>query len=90
MLPGGPGTQGNGAASPSSGRLICYLNGQVALDTKTVQGDFTNWTDHHLLFGDEWKDPRTWHGLLDHIAIHSRTVGAKEAAARHKLATGGG
>ena len=71
--------------SYSPGRLTCYLNAQRVLDTDRVQGDFSNWSAQHLLFGDEWRDSRDWAGTLEGIAIHSRVIGAREAAERHKL-----
>jgi len=71
--------------SYSPGRLVCYLEGKRVLDTNAVRGDFRNWSAQHLLFGDEWADRREWAGQLDGVAIHSRVIGAKEAAERHKL-----
>lgn len=72
--------------SYSPGRLVCYLDGRRVLDAGAVRGDFSNWSAQHLLFGDEWRDSRDWAGTLDHVAIHSRVICAKEAAERHKLA----
>ena len=73
--------------SYSPGRLCAYLNGKRVLDTDRVMGNFSNWDEHHLLFGDEYKEARDWAGTLRHIALYSRVVGAAEAAARHRLAT---
>jgi len=72
--------------SYSPGRLTCYLDGRRVLDTDRVQGDFSNWSGQHLLFGDEWRDSRDWAGTLSHVAIHSRVIGAAEATARCSLA----
>ena len=72
----------------SPGKLSCYLNGKSVLQSGRVRGDFSNWSPMHLLFGDEWDGARRWSGKLQGIAIHSRIIGAKEAAARHKLAMG--
>ncbi|MDP6635780.1 MAG: PQQ-binding-like beta-propeller repeat protein [Phycisphaerae bacterium] len=72
----------------SPGKLSCYLNGKSVLQSERVRGDFSNWSPMHLLFGDEWDGQRRWSGKLQGIAVHSRIIGAKEAAARHKLAMG--
>ena len=72
----------------SPGKLSCYLNGKSVLQSERVEGDFSNWLPMHLLFGDEWNGGRRWSGKLQGIAIHARIIGAKEAAARHKLAMG--
>ena len=72
--------------SYSPGRLVGYVNGKRVCDTDAVQGDLRTWTDMHLLFGDEWKDPRPWAGRLEGVAIHSRVIGADEAARRYELA----
>ena len=68
------------------GRLVGYVDGKRVLDTDAVQGDLSNWADMHLLFGDEWQDARLWAGRLEGIAIHSRVIGAEEAAKRYDLA----
>ncbi len=72
----------------SPGKLSCYLNGKSVLQSGRVRGDFSNWSPMHLLFGDEWDGERRWSGNLQGLAIHARIIGAKEAAARHKLAMG--
>ena len=72
----------------SPGKLSCYLNGKSVLQSERVRGDFSNWSPMHLLFGDEWDGNRRWSGKLQGLAIHARFIGAKEAAARHKLAMG--
>jgi len=74
----------------SPGRLSCYLNGKSVLQSERVQGDFSNWSPMHLLFGDEWNGDRRWSGRLQAVAIHARVIGAKEAAVRYKLAVGQG
>lgn len=77
-----PGVAQHLVIAYSPGRLVCYLDGTRVLDTDTVRGDFSNWGPQHLLFGDEWADKRDWAGRLSAVAIHSRVVGAEEAALR--------
>jgi outer membrane protein assembly factor BamB len=84
-----PGRRVHVVVSYSPGRLACYVDGRRVLDTDRVQGDFANWEAMHLLFGDEWQDARQWSGTLSGVAIYSRALGADEAAAHHRLATGG-
>ncbi|HUS59034.1 MAG TPA: LamG-like jellyroll fold domain-containing protein, partial [Planctomycetota bacterium] len=61
------------------GLIVCYLNGKEAASTAAVQGDFTNWEPHRLLFGDEWNGGRDWAGSLEGIAIYSRAIEPPEA-----------
>lgn len=61
------------------GRLIAYLNGRKVYDGDAVGGDFSNWSPHHLLFGNEWQDDRAWHGRIERVVIHNRAI--DEAAA---------
>lgn len=56
------------------GRLVAYLNGRKVVETDQVQGDFSNWTAQQLLLGDEYRDPRDWHGRIEHVAIYSRAL----------------
>ena len=62
------------------GELTCYVNGKQILKTDQVKGDFSNWTAHHLLIGDEWQGQRSWRGALEGIAIYNRTITAAEAS----------
>lgn len=67
------------------GRLLCYVNGRKVLASAAVQGDFSNWSSQHLLFGDEWDGQRDWSGRLEGVAIYSRFVPPDEAALRYRL-----
>ena len=69
----------------TAGRLVCYQNGRAVRIAETVDGDFSNWSPHHLLFGDEWTGQRDWHGRIEGIAIWSRAMGPAEAARRYEL-----
>jgi hypothetical protein len=60
------------------GQTVCYVDGTKVLDSKAVQGDFSNWTPHHLLFGDEWNGQRDWAGTLEGIALYARALEAGE------------
>jgi hypothetical protein len=62
------------------GELICYVDGKQVLKTDQVKGDFSNWTAHHLLVGDEWLGQRPWHGTIEGIAIYNRIITAAEAS----------
>ena len=62
-----------------AGELICYKNGEQVYKYTGSLGDFSNWSDHQLIFGDEYKDLRDWAGSLMGIAIYSRFIDEKEA-----------
>lgn len=61
-----------------AGSLICYVNGKEVHRTDKVQGDFSNWSEQHLILGDEYSRERDWDGRLTRIAIFSRAFNAKD------------
>lgn len=63
------------------GLLKCYRDGELVLETDAVQGGFSNWTEQHLILGDEWSGERDWAGTLEGIAIYSRALSPKEVHA---------
>lgn len=68
------------------GRIVCYLNGEKVFDKKCSDGDFSNWTAQHLVFGDEWRQGAAdWPGSLEGVAIFNRVLSASEASDHHKL-----
>ena len=44
------------------GRLTGYVDGKEVYRGESVQGDFSNWSPQHLLFGDEFDGQRDWAG----------------------------
>lgn len=60
------------------GEIVAYLNGSAVFRSGEVKGDFSNWSPHHLLFGDEWDGARDWGGTLEGVAIFSRALSAEE------------
>jgi hypothetical protein len=66
------------------GQLDCYINGK-AQGVRQFDGDFSNWDEHQVVLGNEWKDDRAWKGEIHHVAINSRFVAAREAFARFLL-----
>lgn len=60
------------------GEMIAYLNGSEVFRGGEVKGDFSNWSPHHLLVGDEWDGARDWGGALEGVAIFSRALSAEE------------
>jgi len=69
------------------GVTTCFVNGVVALTSRRVSGDFSNWEPCHLLFGDEWSGERNWAGSLAAVAIYSRALTSAEVA--HRFHTSG-
>ncbi len=64
-----------------SGRLSCYLNGKQVYEAASPNGDFSNWSEQHLVFGDEWKQGgAVWSGKLEGVAIYNRVLTAENAA----------
>jgi hypothetical protein len=72
------------------GLLAAYVNGKEVYHGESVQGDFSNWSPHHLLFGDEFDGQRDWAGTLEGVAIYNRALEPSEvqrnaAAARRRI-----
>ncbi len=61
-----------------SGELVCYWDGEQISKNDKITGDFRNWKDQHLLFGDEWQGQRDWAGTLEGVAIYNRSLTATE------------
>jgi hypothetical protein len=64
------------------GRLVGHVNGKTVLDTDAVQGNLGDWSDRDLLqFGSGHGDESNWDGSLEGVALYSRFIEAREAAA---------
>ena len=79
-----PGKPTHIVVTYTPGKLTCYRDGKEALTTDRVQGDFSNWSNQHLLCGNEWTNDRPWAGTLEGIAIFSRALTAKEVGADYQ------
>ena len=55
------------------GKLVFYLDGRK-VDVKSIEGDFRNWEEQQLLFGNEWKDDRIWRGAISYVAIYDKFI----------------
>lgn len=70
------------------GLLAAYVDGKEVYHGESVQGDFSNWSPHHLVLGDEFDGSRDWAGTLEGVAIYDRALDPSEvqrnAAASHK------
>ncbi|MHB1461495.1 MAG: LamG-like jellyroll fold domain-containing protein [Armatimonadota bacterium] len=64
----------------SPGSLQFYVDGKLRLNSNLVQGDFSNWSAHHLILGDEWDGNRAWKGTISGLAIYNQKYGASQAA----------
>jgi len=63
------------------GKLSCYLNGKLAMQTAKIRGDFSTWDSKQtLMFGDERDTHRYWRGRLKDVKIHSRALSPTQAA----------
>lgn len=62
----------------ANGRVACHVDGKPVMQSRAVQGDFSNWSAQHLLFGDEFQGGRDWAGTLEGIAIFARALAPSE------------
>jgi PKD repeat protein len=67
------------------GNMYCYVNGKLAYNGGELRGDFSNWENCHLLFGDEWTGDRSWKGKIEGVALYSRFVHPDEAQRKYSL-----
>ncbi len=70
------------------GELACYVDGERVFVPPLIDGDFSNWTLHSLVFGDELNLARNWSGRIGNIAIYSRFMNGEEAAGNQSRITG--
>ncbi|MGE5192391.1 MAG: LamG-like jellyroll fold domain-containing protein [Deltaproteobacteria bacterium] len=60
------------------GELSYYRDGALVRRDQRIQGDFSNWSEHHFLLGDEFSGERQWAGRLEGIAVFNRALSADE------------
>lgn len=60
------------------GKLDAFVNGKLSTSSDVIRGGFENWTPQQLLFGDEVGGGRNWSGMLEGIAIYSRSLSDEE------------
>jgi hypothetical protein len=80
-----PGTPQHIIVSYRPGLLVCFLNGEEVVRTDEFQGDFSNWSPHSIVLGDELSGDRDWSGSLSRVALRCRFVEASEAGQLHRL-----
>ncbi len=73
-----PGKPLHVAVTYRPGEMAAYVDGREVYRGRRVQGDFSNWEPHHLLFGDEFDGSRDWSGALEGVAIYNRALNAGE------------
>jgi hypothetical protein len=62
------------------GDLRYYSDGQLVHRDDRVHGDFSNWSEQEVLFGDELNGERNWSGTLEGVAVFNRAMPAEEVA----------
>lgn len=67
------------------GTLACYVDGKPVAVAAEIQGDFSGWGEHQLVFGDEYTGKFNWSGRLEAVAIYNRAVTAQDAARHYEL-----
>jgi hypothetical protein len=60
------------------GELLYYGDGKLLHRDQRIQGDFSNWSEQQLLFGDEFNGERKWAGTLEGVAIFNRALSPDE------------
>ena len=85
LCPVTPGKRQHVIVSYREGRLVCYLDSKRVTTMTSVQGDFSNWSAQHLIFGDEWDDGRDWDGTIERVAIYRHAVGQGEVSQLTKV-----
>jgi hypothetical protein len=78
-----PGRPTHVVVAYTPGRIRAWIDGDKTLDSRQVTGDFANWEPQTLLFGDELRGDRDWHGTLEHIAIYARALDEPEVRANY-------
>jgi len=73
-------------AAYAEGRLVAHVNGKQVFSSHAVQGDFSNWEEQRLLFGDERGGGRAWLGHLEGVALYNRMLEPDEAAENYQAA----
>ena len=56
-----------------------YLNGAL-ISSKSHSGDFANWSDHNIRFGNEAGGDRSFEGVLFDVCIWDEALDAAEVA----------
>ncbi len=60
-----------------------YVNGELVFESNAVQGDFSTWEPHHVVFGDERNRQRNWSGKLIRASVSTDFKTASQAAELH-------
>lgn len=69
-----PGRRHHVVVTYRPGRIVCQLNSEHVLETGAVEGTFANWSEQHLVLGDELSGERDWAGTLESFAIYDCVV----------------
>ncbi|HEX6864481.1 MAG TPA: LamG-like jellyroll fold domain-containing protein [Thermoanaerobaculia bacterium] len=74
-----PGRPAHVLVSYRPGHLAAWRDGEEVLTTGDLQGDFFRWRPRPLTFGAERRQPGSWSGWLEGVAIYGRALGPDEA-----------
>ncbi|HWN42778.1 MAG TPA: LamG-like jellyroll fold domain-containing protein, partial [Thermoanaerobaculia bacterium] len=74
-----PGRPVHVLVSYRPGHLAAWRDGEEVLVSEDLQGDFFRWRPRPLTFGAERRQPGSWSGWLEGVAIYGRALGPDEA-----------
>jgi hypothetical protein len=74
-----PGRTTHVLVSYRPGHLEAWRDGEIVLETEELQGDFFRWRPRPLTFGAERRQPGSWQGWLEGVAVYGRALGPEEA-----------
>lgn len=55
------------------GKLTCSIDGKEQ-KVQQIDGDFSNWQEHQIVLGNEWKDDRPWKGRIYAFAVYPKAI----------------
>jgi hypothetical protein len=70
-------------ANMPNDKLVCYLDGKVAL-SDDYDGGFSNWTADQVAFGQDLAGERSWRGRILAVALGHASYNAAGAAERYE------
>ncbi|MFV1995280.1 MAG: LamG-like jellyroll fold domain-containing protein, partial [Verrucomicrobiales bacterium] len=68
------------------GATVAYLDGERALHSDRLGGDFSGWEPMPLILGNDPLGDSDWDGTLEAVAVYNRALDEQEAKVQHAAA----